>query len=173
MKRVLAFAILAALGTAAWAGDGDLVFSSKGLGMLPVGTRFHALEVILRQKLPDNFLVSPECTILTTKQVEPLGLSVMLEGGVVTRLSVEYTANGPSPIKTAEGIGLGASEDEVKAAYGDKLRVRPNRYDPTWHYLVVDAPDKKSAVIFETNGQKVTSMRAGDYPSVGYTEGCR
>jgi hypothetical protein len=173
MKRILAFAILAALGTAAWADDADLVLSSKGLGMLPVGTRFHSLEAILQQKLPDNILVSPECTILTAKRIEPLGLSVMLEGGVVTRVSVEYTANGPSAIKTAEGIGLGASEDEVKAAYGDKVRVQPNRYDPTWHYLVVDSPDKKGAVIFETNGKKVTSIRAGDYPSVAYTEGCR
>jgi hypothetical protein len=173
MKRILAFAILMALGTAAWADDGDLVLSSKGLGMLPVGTKFHTLEEILRQKLPDNFLDKQDCTNLSSRLVEPLGLSVMLEGGLVTRLSVEYTAEGPSPIKTAEGIGLGASEDEVKAAYGGKLRVQPNRYDPTWHYLVVDSPDRKSAVIFETNGKKVTSMRAGNYPSVAYTEGCR
>jgi hypothetical protein len=168
---VLAF-LLACCGTA-FAADDSLILRPDGLGQLPIGTKYIALEKLLVQKLPPAYRVRSECAVLSTKRMEALGVTMMIENGLVTRFTVEYTPDGPSAVKTAAGIGLGSTEDEVKQAYGERVVVKPNRYDPSWHYLVVDEPDHRQAIIFETNGRKVTSMRAGEYPSVGYTEGCR
>jgi hypothetical protein len=173
MKRALCFVIFSLCTAAAWAADADQVLTANGLPMLPVGTKFAMLEQDLREKLPDVYQSSPDCVTLYTKKTDAMGVSFMLEGGHLARVNLDYTENGPSRIKTDKGIGLGATEDDVKQAYGAALVVKPNRYDPTWHYLVVDDPDHLHAIVFVTDGKKVTSIHAGEYPSVGYTEGCR
>ena len=40
------------------------------------------------------------------------------------------------------------------------------------HYLTVRTRDKKFAIVFETDGARVTEIRAGGVPSVEYVEGC-
>jgi len=173
MKRALFFVILSFCTAAASAADTDLVLTATGLPFLPVGTKFSMLEQVLREKLPDIYQESRDCVTMSTQHTDSMGVSFMLEGGHLSRVNLDYTAKGPSPIKTDKGVGLGSTEDDVKQAYGAALVVKPNRYDPTWHYLVVDDPDHLHAIVFETNGKKVTSIHAGEYPSVGYTEGCR
>jgi hypothetical protein len=173
MRRGTVLALLLACCGTAFAADEALLLKPDGLGQWAIGTKYGALETLLVQKLPPAYQIRSECAVLSTKRMEAVGVSMMIENGRVTRFTVEYTPKGPSPVKTAAGIGLGSSEDEVKQAYGDRVVVKPNKYDPSWHYLIVDEPDHQLAIIFETNGRKVTSMRAGEYPSVGYTEGCR
>jgi hypothetical protein len=82
-----------------------------------------------------------------------------------------------SPIATISGIRVGATEAEVKAAYsgkGGSYTVGPHPYTgPQGHYLTYDADGKGGKLlIFETDGKKVTSFRAGEEGAVQAIEGC-
>jgi hypothetical protein len=81
------------------------------------------------------------------------------------------------PIATVSGIKVGAPEAEVKAAYtgkGGTYTVEPHPYTaPQGHYLIYDADGKGGKLlIFETDGTKVLSFRAGDEGAVQAIEGC-
>ena len=54
------------------------------------------------------------------------------------------------------------------------IRVEPHAYTgPEGHYLVYLAPVVRMfAVVFETDGTRVTTYRAGRQPEVMYVEGC-
>jgi hypothetical protein len=80
-------------------------------------------------------------------------------------------------IATVSGIRVGATEAEVKATYsgkGGSYTVSPHPYTgPEGHYLTYDADGKGGKLlIFETDGKKVTSFRAGDEGAVQAIEGC-
>ena len=98
------------------------------------------------------------------------GLSFMVVGGVVVRAEVDKPG-----IATVSGVQVGDSEAKVKAAYAGKIKTEVHPYDPAGHYLIytpTDAKDAKSRLIFETDGKKVTSFRAGRLPEVRWIEGC-
>ena len=73
------------------------------------------------------------------------------------------------------GIHVGSTEDEVKATYGGRVTVEGHPYVQTGHYLVYtpqDASSRGFGLIFETDGQRVTSFRSGYAEQVTWTEGC-
>lgn len=75
---------------------------------------------------------------------------------------------------TVNGLRVGSTEAEVMRVYGPALRVMPHKYDGGGaHYLVaVPANDSTRAVVFETDGERVTRYRAGRRPEVEWVEGC-
>ena len=78
-------------------------------------------------------------------------------------------------IRTPSGIRVGDSEASVRRKLGDRLRVSPHEYDPNGHYLEFvprDEEERNRRVVFETDGDEVTYMRAGRLPEVRYIEGC-
>ena len=83
---------------------------------------------------------------------------------------------GPeSSVRTVSGVGIGDSEDEVQRIYGDRTRVEPHPYDEEGRYLVYDSPEPSQRgllLIFETDGTRVTSFRAGERGAVEAPEGC-
>lgn len=90
---------------------------------------------------------------------------VMLQKGSVTRIDVldkSYT--------TPEGIHVGSTEAEVKAAYGKRLTITPHKYREGGHYLSVISHG--AGYVFETNGKTVTRIRVGKLPALNYVEGC-
>jgi hypothetical protein len=94
-------------------------------------------------------------------------LSFMLVDGRVAR--VDVTASGP---RTSTGVGVGSTEAEVQAAYPGGVAVTPHKYTgPAGHYLTIE-PRSGAALIFETDGSRVTRYRAGNLPPVAYVEGC-
>ena len=92
-------------------------------------------------------------------------VSFMVVEGRVARVDVDGT--GP---RTAAGIGVGSLESEVHDAYPDRVTASPHKY-VEGHYLTVEQSEG-SLLIFETDGNRVTSYRAGKLPAVRWIEGC-
>jgi hypothetical protein len=88
----------------------------------------------------------------------------------IARVEVEGERGGK--IVTEAGIGVGATEDQVKQAYGG-ITSEPHTYVEEGHYLIYD-PDGPggSRLLFETDGKVVTRFRSGEQEAVGYVEGC-
>lgn len=111
-----------------------------------------------------------DCSYVVVKR-GPRELSFMLKGRRIVRVDV----GAHSPVHTNRGIGPGATEAAVRRAYPKHLRTERHHYLPAGHYLVF-APAQKALrnrrVIFETDGSKVTSIRAGRVPEVRFVEGC-
>lgn len=98
----------------------------------------------------------------------PSGVAFMVEGDTLVRVDVERAG-----LLTQEGVGVGTAEADVVARFGNRLRVEPHPYEgPEGHYLIVDAPDGRHRMIFETDGLRVTRYRAGRLPEADYIEGC-
>lgn len=93
------------------------------------------------------------------------------ENGIITRVQVMTPQ-----IRTLSGRGVGDSEATVRRAFPGQIRSEPHTYDERGHYLVFvprDRADRReTGLIFDTDGQRVTGVRAGLQPSVGYVEGC-
>jgi hypothetical protein len=93
----------------------------------------------------------------------------MVVNGQIARVDVN-----DSSISTAEGARMGDSEQRIMELYSGRVTVQPHKYTDG-HYLVVApgaAVDSGFNLIFETDGQKVTTYRAGRMPEVEYIEGC-
>jgi hypothetical protein len=94
------------------------------------------------------------------------GPGYMVVDDRVARIDVR----GAQPLADA-GVGVGSLESAVLAAYGARAQVSPHKYTaPEGHYVTVDAGDY--AIVFETDGTRVTEYRAGRKPEVTWVEGC-
>ncbi len=97
----------------------------------------------------------------------------MVETGKVTRIDVIRREGQPIPsTRTAEGLGIGAAEKDVIAAYGSRLTQSPHKYVDDGKYLRLLSRDAGSGIVFETAAGTVTGLRAGIPPSLDYVEGC-
>jgi hypothetical protein len=94
-------------------------------------------------------------------------IRLMFESGRVTRVEV---LGGRTP--TWSGIRVGATEEKVRKTYGARLVVRPHKYDPHGHTMIVFSRDKQRALVLDTDGQVVKGFRAGVAASAQYVEGC-
>lgn len=76
---------------------------------------------------------------------------------------------------TFSGAKIGDSENRIMSLYSGRIQVQPHEYVQNGHYLVFtpkDQADQSYRVIFETDGDRVTSFRAGKIPEVTAIEGC-
>jgi|SRR5215471_4747075 len=94
-------------------------------------------------------------------------ISWMLIEGRVARTDV-----GGHDFATASGARVGDSEARVLSLYKGRVTVGPHTYVEKGHYLIVESKDGKSLLVFETDGSRVTSYRAGRAPEAGFIEGC-
>ena len=111
----------------------------------------------------------------------PVGVYVMLEQGVVARIEVDSAS-----VATSAGARVGDTEARIDSLYAGRVVRQVHKYTDG-RYLVVrashgargatpgpaaaESPDG-FALIFETDGRRVTRYRAGRYPEVGYTGDC-
>lgn len=93
----------------------------------------------------------------------------MFEEGRLTRISIGEA----SPLRTPRGIGVGATEAQVRRAYGSRLRTERHEYqDPPARYLTFWLRPDVRGVRFETDeSRRVRTIHAGG-PSIQYVEGC-
>lgn len=115
----------------------------------------------------DHVQLSAECRTLSSPGHRDV--YVMTDGKVVTRI----TLMRDTKVRTDKGIGPGASEAEVRAAYAP-LAERPHEYvDAPAKNLVWGAEGGKPGLRFEIgNDGRVTAVHAGVQPMLGYSEGC-
>ena len=110
------------------------------------------------------------CTFVRAEGA-PDELAFMVVGGTVVRGDVHGRG-----IATASGVGVGATADEVRRTYGDRIEASPHPYgaagDQYLTYVPRDARDAGYRVIFETWQDTVRSFRSGRLPEVGWIEGC-
>ena len=112
--------------------------------------------------------ISDECRIVTSPDFP--GVYAIVEGGRVRRITIGER----SDVKLAEGIGVGAAEAEVRAAF-PRFREAPHEYvDPPAKYLTApDASRGGPALRFEIGADgRVSLVHAGTMPVLGYVEGC-
>ncbi|HEV2071372.1 MAG TPA: hypothetical protein VGR26_16405 [Acidimicrobiales bacterium] len=90
--------------------------------------------------------------------------------------SIRRVDVGPeSPVTTVSGVGVGDTEAEVQRIYGERTQVEQHPYNEDGRYLIYESPEPSQdglLLLFETDGTKVTTFRAGARRAVLAPEGC-
>ncbi len=147
----------------------DLALSEEGLGQIQIGmTLAEAVNMGLLNERPD---MKAECDFVypAVGAGIPFGVGMMVVKGKIARIDVDTGS-----VTTEDGAKIGDTEDRVKSIYGDELQVQPHKYIEGGHYLIVrgDSASAGKAIVFETDGKRVTMFRAGRVPEVEWVEGC-
>jgi hypothetical protein len=148
----------------------DWKLTPAGWGPVRVGMNRDQVQKALNDQLEgDAFDNEGSCIELFPQSDALKGSYFMFLDGKLSRISV----SSPSKIVTPRGIGVGATADKVREAYGEKLLAEPNHYlDLPAEYLTYWLKPEKSGVRFETDAQRnVGIIHAGD-SSIQYIEGC-
>jgi hypothetical protein len=147
----------------------DLALNEEGLGQIQIGmTLDDAVNMGLLNERPD---LKVDCDFVypAVGAGVPDGVSVMVIKGKIARIDVDTGA-----VTTEDGARIGDTEDRVKSIYGDDVQVEPLKYIEGGHYMTVlgDSASAGNALVFETDGKRVTRFRAGRLPEVKWVEGC-
>ena len=90
----------------------------------------------------------------------------MVVNGRIARIDVDTRGYA-----TVAGAKIGDTEARIRRLYKGKVAVSPHKYTDG-HYLTVQVNGGKFGIVFETDGKRVTYIRAGKSPEFGYVEGC-
>jgi hypothetical protein len=140
------------------------VLGLKGLGDLRIGQPVPTGSSWAERGAQESNL----CNTLTSPDYP--GVYAIVEGGKVQRITVGQR----SDVKLAEGIGVGASESDVKKWYAG-FREEPHKYEsaPAKYLTAPNAASGDPALRFEIGGDgKVKLIHIGMMPVLGYVEGC-
>lgn len=157
--------------------------TAQGFGPLRIGMTKAEVEAALG---PDSDPASvggaePESCDQWRPERAPDGLLVMIQDGVLTRISVAE----PSTLKTDRGFGVGDSAEDIKAAYGAQAISEPHKYSPApagnifvWTSGGPATPDAyvqdaaARGVRYEIDGEgRVGIIHVGG-PAIQLVEGC-
>lgn len=147
----------------------DVTVNEDGFGQIQIGmTLDDAVNMGLLNRNPN---MNSQCDYVypAVGAGMPENVGVMVVKGKIVRIDVDTGA-----VTTDDGAKIGDSEDRIKNIYGDDVKVTPHKYNPGWHYMTVmgDSTSAGRAIVFETDGKKVTRYRAGELPEVQWVEGC-
>ncbi|WP_395328004.1 hypothetical protein WBP06_12250 [Novosphingobium sp. BL-8H] len=98
------------------------------------------------------------------------GVYAIVEQGKVRRITVGQR----SEVKLVEGIGVGASEADVKKWFAG-FRAEPHKYEaaPAKYLTAPNAKSGDPALRFEIGHDgKVSAIHVGTMPALAYVEGC-
>jgi len=172
---LLALTILAALPSRAFAAE---TLTPTKLGTVSVGMTVAEAEAALGTKLTVETMDDEPgaCGYARRGDGADPGISYMVGGGAINRIDVDGTdpSHAPPDVRTEAGIGIGATEGQIKRAYAAAAveSAHPYTEGPDSHYYKVSSPDGEHAIVFETYNGKVNTFRAGLSQAVDFIEGC-
>ena len=143
--------------------------STAGLGPVQIGMTEARAERAGGRRLVRVGPALGECSYVRPRD-RSIRASFMLIRGRIARVDV-----GRRGIRTVSGFQVGDRGRAVRRHFAGQLRVSRHAYDPKGRYLEVvprDRGERDRRVVFETDGRRVTSIRAGRLPEVRYVEGC-
>lgn len=137
-----------------------------GIGPIRAGMRLGQAAAALGDPVPEIPRKNEVCNYVSFASLPRV--AVMVVGDTIVRFDTDTL------VRTEAGAQPGLTEAEVLALYGERARVSPHHYTgPEGHYITVDAPgDNLHRIVFETDGNKVTTFRFGRREQVGWVEGC-
>jgi len=147
----------------------DLALSEEGLGQIQIG--MNLTDAVNMGLLNENPTMNTQCDFVfpAVGAGIPDGVSVMVVKGRIARIDVDTGS-----VTTEDGAKIGDTEDHIKSIYGDEVKVEPHKYIEGGHYMTVagDSASAGKALVFETDGKRVTMFRGGRLPEVKWVEGC-
>jgi len=147
----------------------DLALSEEGLGQIQIGMKL--TDAVNMGLLNENPTMNTRCDFVfpAVGAGIPDGVSVMVVKGKIARIDVDTGS-----VTTEDGAKIGDTEDHIKSIYGDEVKVEPHKYIEGGHYMTVagDSASAGKALVFETDGKRVTMFRGGRIPEVKWVEGC-
>ena len=147
----------------------DLALSEEGLGQIQIG--MNLTDAVNMGLLNENPTMNTQCDFVfpAVGAGIPDGVSVMVVKGRIARIDVDTGS-----VTTEDGAKIGDTEDHIKSIYGDEVKVAPHKYIEGGHYMTVagDSASAGKALVFETDGKRVTMFRGGRLPEVKWVEGC-
>lgn len=146
------------------------VLTDSSFGSIRIGMTLAELQRAIGT-LGDTTKLDRACDIVSATDPYrlPAGVSITAVNGRVARIDVENDS-----ISTDKGIRVGDSEAKVKEAYGNGVIVEPHKYIDGHYLEIKSGTDSATAkgIVFETDGKKVTTFRAGFWGPVRWVEGC-
>lgn len=150
-----------------------LTLTAHGFGPVHVGMRMAELEAAMGP--PAHALDNPieQCNELRPQRA-PQGLYVMVENGLVTRVTL---GEGSSAV-SERGIRVGDTAARVREVYGSAIEASGHKYEPApAEYLTTWAtPDHSSpaarGIKYEIGQDGTVRSISGGGPSIQYVEGC-
>lgn len=140
-----------------------------GLGPVRVGMTVDQAALALGAPLRPVTPPTPDCTLYAP----PSGLDGV--AFLVARGTVASVVVSAGTTATTEGLALGQTEADAQRRYGGRLRSAPHDFLLGGHYLTLvpaDPADAGFRLVAETDGTRVTVLRAGRLPEVELTEPC-
>jgi hypothetical protein len=146
---------------------------TTGWVVSPTGIEGLRFGMRLRDLLPrlepgtDTLTMTDQCEYVSVAAA-PDSLGFMVEDRRLVRVDV-WGHRTP----TAEGARVGDSEGRILELY-PRARRKPHEYVEGSYLIVLAEPpvDTAHRYVFETDGSRVTTYRAGLFPQVEYIEGC-
>jgi hypothetical protein len=146
----------------------DIALSEDGLGPIQIGmTLDEAVSMGLLNERPD---MKPSCEYVFPAIGSGIPfVNVMVVRGKIARIDVDSAT-----VTTEDGAKIGDTEDRIKSIYGDEIKITPDKFITGGHDMTVlgDSASAGKAMVFVTDGQRVTMFRAGRLPEVEWVEGC-
>lgn len=144
--------------------------TDSSFGDIKIGMTLPQLQAAIGP-LGDTTKLNRPCDIVSAVDPYrlPAGVSITQVNGRVARIDVENDS-----VATDKGIRVGDSEAKVREAYGNALIVQPHAYIDGHYLEVKSGTDSATAkgIVYETDGKKVTTFRAGFWDPVRWVEGC-
>ncbi len=173
--------------------------SWQGVGPAKLGMTVTQAERALKAKLgPVEPPFTKECYVVGGADGRDAALSYVIVNGriVVMMVFPRGGAKPVPPIIDVNGIGIGATETDIRRAYPqvkkelspDFRGISPEEAEelareraqqgitesepPPSYWMTVESTDRKRAILFETNDGKVTAFSVGLKPEVLQNEHC-
>lgn len=153
-------------GTTPGASRRTIAVSAQGAGPVRVGMTVAEARQATGEATVTEDSINRECDYVRLSGL-PEGISLMVVEGIVSRIDVRSPG-----ITTAEGARIGDSESRIDSLYGNSVVRQPHEYTDGSYLIVPATGDTSYQLVFETDGNAVTTYRAGLMPMVQWVEGC-